>query len=83
MWINSNLICEAGPAPLTLPLFTCSGLIMHNILVIDCSFNVPIDNLMTLTVNDFNITYTTPMQIIFISSQDIRIVTNTPVGVFR
>jgi hypothetical protein len=56
---------------------------MRNILVVDCSFNVPIENLMILTVNDFKITHTTPMQIVFINSQNIRIVTNTPVGVFR
>lgn len=56
---------------------------MHNILVVDCSFNIPIENLMTLTIDDFQITYTTPTEIFFINSQEIRIVTNTPVGVFR
>jgi hypothetical protein len=56
---------------------------MHNILVIDCSFNVPIENLMTLAIKDLQITYTTPIEIVFINSQDFRIVTNTPVGVFR
>lgn len=56
---------------------------MRNLLIISCLFNVPIDNLDIMTIDDIKINYTTPFKIVFIDSQEIRIVTNTPVGVFR
>lgn len=44
---------------------------------------MPIQNLWKLTLNDIQITSGTPIEIIMVSQQKIRIVTNTPIEVYR
>lgn len=83
MWISSIYTCENGSAPVDLLFFQCKPLILRNILVIDCTFSNPINNIDTLTLDQIKITNCEPIQIFIVDNLNLRIIVDTPKGEFR
>jgi hypothetical protein len=46
MWIDGTRTCQNGSAAVgVLPVMSCKGMVVRNLLVLECTFNVAIANL--------------------------------------
>ena len=75
MWINASRVCSSGQASSTLPQMRCQSLILRNILVLDCTFNVELNNLYALTPSNLSLSGMQIVQIIIDSNSHFRAVT--------